>query len=52
MKKLIVFITGLPGTGKSYAARVIREKYPLFREVSYDQIKEIFWDILGFDSQE
>ena len=50
--KVIVFITGLPGTGKSYAARKIRETYPQFREVSYDQIKEIFWDILGFDSQE
>ncbi len=51
-RKIIVFITGLPGTGKSYAARLIREAYPQFRDVSYDHIKEVFWDICGFDSQE
>ncbi len=50
--KLIVFITGLPGTGKSYACNLICQRFPQFIPVSYDRIKELFWDTYGFDSHE
>ena len=48
----IIFITGAPGTGKTTLANKINEmsnnKYFL---LSYDEIKEQFWDKFGFKSK-
>lgn len=46
----VIIITGGPGTGKSYAARRIREAFPRLELLSYDAIKESEWDRFGFDN--
>lgn len=51
-KRIIVFVTGCPGSGKSHFARRLREKYPFFITSSYDQTKEVYFDKYGFDSLE
>lgn len=49
-EKTLVIVTGGPGTGKSYAARQIRDCFPELEVLSYDAIKEKEWDHFGFDN--
>lgn len=51
MSKLII-ITGCPGTGKSYFARLLAERFPQLVVLSYDHFKEVNWDRCGFDNAE
>lgn len=48
--KVIVFVTGSPGTGKTYLASKIIENFPQMQLISYDAIKEEYWDKYGFSS--
>ena len=50
MEKIIIFVTGGPGTGKSYASDFLIKHLKPIDLVSYDQIKEKEWDRFGFDN--
>ena len=50
LKRVVVLVAGLPGTGKSSLTDLIRERLGRFVEVSIDPIKEEIWDRDGFDS--
>lgn len=50
LKKTIIFVTGGPGTGKSYASDFLVKHLEPIDLVSYDQIKEKEWDRFGFDN--
>jgi predicted kinase len=49
-KNTIIIITGCPGTGKSYWAERIRKGIYGIRILSYDEIKENFFDLFGFNN--
>lgn len=51
-KNTIIFVTGGPGTGKSYASNYLSAHIEGLTVLSYDHIKERIWDIYGFDSKE
>lgn len=52
MERLLVIVTGCPGSGKStFAARLCR-RYPTLTLLSYDGVKEEFFDRYGFASLE
>lgn len=48
----LILITGCPGTGKSYLANLLLERFPTLQLRSYDTLKEAFWDRWGFDNPE
>jgi len=48
MKKTILLLAGYPGTGKSYLANKLMERFPGFEELSPDELKEKYWDEYGF----
>lgn len=50
LEKTIIFITGGPGTGKSYASDFLVKHLEPIELVSYDDIKEKEWDRFGFDN--
>ena len=50
-KKALIIISGMPGTGKTYLASKIVEDHPDLVILSYDSIKESFWDRFGFDNE-
>lgn len=50
--KTLIIITGAPGTGKSYLARLVLARWPFIRLLSYDALKEEYFDRFGFDSKE
>lgn len=52
MKALIILISGAPGTGKSTIAGKVMERYPDLELLSYDTLKEVFWERYGFDNKE
>ncbi|MBQ1307528.1 MAG: AAA family ATPase [Erysipelotrichaceae bacterium] len=52
MKALIILISGAPGTGKSTIAGKVMERYPDLELLSYDALKEVFWERYGFDNKE
>ena len=52
MKALIILISGAPGTGKSTIAKRVMERYPNLELLSYDALKEVFWERYGFDNKE
>ncbi len=52
MKALIVLISGAPGTGKSTIAGKVMEYYPDLELLSYDALKEVFWQHYGFSNKE
>ena len=52
MKALIILISGAPGTGKSTIAGKVMERYPDLELLSYDALKEVFWERYGFDKKE
>ena len=49
---LIILISGAPGTGKSTIAGKVMERYPDLELLSYDSLKEVFWERYGFNSKE
>ena len=50
-KKLLICFAGVPGSGKTYLARLIEDKYNGIR-LSNDEVREIIVDILGKDDEE
>lgn len=48
MRKCMILLAGYPATGKSSMCRLILEKYPQFRTVNQDELKEQKWDEYGF----
>ena len=48
----LVIITGCPGTGKSYLANLLLQRFPSLQLKSYDTLKEEFWDRYGFQDPE
>lgn len=51
MKNLVI-ITGAPGTGKTYWTRLLTKEFPALCAFSYDDVKERFFDLYGFDNLE
>ena len=51
-RKVLIIVTGGPGTGKSYAAKQILAGFDDITALSYDSIKEKEWDRFGFDNAE
>lgn len=51
MKKLII-ITGVSGTGKTTLARILHEKLKNSILLSYDELSEKIYDIIGFKNKE
>lgn len=49
MKKTLILLAGYPGTGKSYLANLILEKFPSLQFLSPDEMKEKNWDRYGFN---
>ena len=52
MSRHLLIVTGYPGSGKSYTTAVILRAFPQFRPLSYDDIKEEWFDREGFDNEE
>lgn len=52
MKKIVILISGEPGTGKTYLTNLILNKLKDITKVSPDEIKECFWDKHGFQNKE
>ncbi|GCF94959.1 kinase [Enterococcus florum] len=50
MNKTLILLAGYPGTGKTYLANGIMERFPEFCLLSPDEIKEKNWDLYGFNS--
>ncbi|WLT00192.1 AAA family ATPase [Lactobacillus helsingborgensis] len=50
MKKSLILLAGFPGTGKSYLANLIIEKFSSIKLLSPDSIKEKNWDLYGFNN--
>lgn len=48
----LIIITGCPGTGKSYLANLLLQRFPSLQLKSYDTLKEEFWDRYGFQDPE
>ena len=51
MARRLIIVTGYPGAGKSYTARLIVSGFPKIRSLSYDALKEAWWDLEGFDGE-
>lgn len=51
MKKTLILLAGYPGTGKSYLCKLILKMENNFCVLSPDEIKEKFWDEVGFDNE-
>jgi len=49
LKKTLILLAGYPGTGKSYLANLILEKFPSLQFLSPDEMKEKNWDRYGFN---
>lgn len=50
MTKILIIVTGCPGSGKSTFAAQLSRRYPQLTAVSYDGVKEEFFDRYGFDN--
>ena len=46
----LIIITGCPGTGKSFWAKLICDHFPALKVYSFDALKEQYWDTYGFDN--
>ena len=51
-KNTVIFVTGGPGTGKSFASEFLRTHIKGLTLLSYDRLKELAWDRFGFDDEE
>ncbi|MBQ9300954.1 MAG: AAA family ATPase [Clostridia bacterium] len=52
MAKRLLIITGYPGSGKSFISAMIVRAFPSFSTFAYDDVKEEWFDRLGFDGME
>ena len=52
MKKTLILLAGYPATGKSFLCNKICSRYPEFRILSQDELKEALWAEYGFDNME
>lgn len=52
MKKILILIAGLPGTGKTHISKQIEKKYPYFSELNFDALKEKAIEEKGYDTVE
>lgn len=52
MKECMILLAGYPATGKSYMCNLILEKYPQFKIINQDKLKEQKWDKYGFNNIE
>lgn len=52
MEKILLIVTGPPGSGKTSFSSRLCAHYPHLQMVSYDAVKEEFFDQFGFDSAE
>ena len=52
MKNTIIIVNGCPASGKTTLAKKIIEINPTFNLISYDSIKEEYWDKHGFTCAE
>lgn len=52
MAKRLLIVTGYPGSGKSFISAMLIREFPSFTIFSYDDIKEQWFDKLGFDGME
>lgn len=50
MKKTLLLVAGLPGTGKTYLGNLIQKEVGSFKLISPDEIKESVFDQYGFAS--
>ncbi|MGM0164476.1 AAA family ATPase [Enterococcus sp. DIV1059_2] len=50
MKKSLILLAGFPGTGKTYLANLIMEKFSGVKLLSPDDFKEKNWDFYGFNN--
>lgn len=48
MKQMLILLAGYPGTGKSYLANMLIERFPELQILSPDDVKEEYWDRYGF----
>ena len=46
----LIIITGAPGSGKSHLAGLVLGRYPALELISYDAMKETYFDRFGFDN--
>ncbi|WP_420489963.1 AAA family ATPase [Neobacillus vireti] len=52
MKKTMILLAGLPGTGKTYLSTIIRETLGSFFMLSQDELKEHYCDLYGYGNLE
>lgn len=52
MKQMLILLAGYPGTGKSYLANMLIERFPELQILSPDDVKEEYWDRYGFHDLE
>lgn len=50
VSRTLLILTGWPGAGKTRTASMIREWHPSLRLLSYDRLKEAWYEAQGFDS--
>lgn len=50
MKKNLILLAGLPGTGKTYLSNIIIDKLGPFCVISQDELKEHYCDVYGYNS--
>ncbi|MDY4277895.1 MAG: AAA family ATPase [Faecalicoccus sp.] len=50
MKNTLILLAGYPGTGKTFLANRLLDRFPCFQMLSPDKIKEEFWDEYGFEN--
>ena len=49
---LLIILAGCPGTGKSYLADIIMDKFEDFKLLELDNIKELYFDKYGFKNED
>lgn len=51
MKKVIL-LAGPPATGKTYMSNIIKEKHPTAMYIAQDEVVELLYDKIGFNSEQ
>lgn len=50
--KVLILLAGLPGTGKTYLSKIIKNKLGPFYTLSQDDLKEFYCDMYGYQNLE